>query len=171
VAVEAAPLAVSALAEATSLEEARSLLVSAVETQAQAITGIVRKSVGRLNMPFSGLDFSLAPYPDESRSLGAALERLSGSRVGEPGTLAAVAFIADALDRAQFKRAGFSALFLPVIEDSRLAQRAAEGVLTVGDLLLYCSAGAAGLDAVPLPGDTPADAPAPHRPFGGSIPP
>jgi uncharacterized protein (UPF0210 family) len=61
VAVEAAPLAVSALAEATSLEEARSLLVSAVETQAQAITGIVRKSVGRLNMPFSGLDFSLAP--------------------------------------------------------------------------------------------------------------
>jgi uncharacterized protein (UPF0210 family) len=78
--------------------------------------------------------------------------------VGEPGTLAAVAFIADALDRAQFKRAGFSALFLPVIEDSRLAQRAAEGVLTVGDLLLYCSVGSAGLDAVPLPSDTPADA-------------
>jgi uncharacterized protein len=157
VAVEAAPLAVSALAEATSLAEARSLLISAVETQAQAITGIVRKSVGRL-MPLSGLDFSLAPYPDESRSLGAALERLSGSRVGEPGTLAAAAFLADALDQAHFNRAGFSGLFLPVVEDSRLAQRAAEGVLTVGDLLLYCSAGAAGLDAVPLPGDTPADA-------------
>jgi uncharacterized protein len=158
VGVEAAALAVTALAEATSLGEARARLIAAVETHAQAITTIVRKSVGWFGMRFSGLDFSFAPYPEEARSLAAALERLSGRPVGEHGTLAAAAFLADTLDQAQFKRAGFSGLFLPVIEDSRLAQRAAEGGLTVGDLLLYCSVGSTGLDAVPLPGDTSVDA-------------
>ena len=50
--------------------------------------------------------------------MGTALERLTGGRVGEHGTLAAAAFLADTLDRAQFKRTGFSGLFLPVLEDS-----------------------------------------------------
>ena len=158
VGVEAASLAVGVLAEATSLTDARSRLISEVESHAQVITRLVRTSLGRFGMPFSGLDFSFVPYPDEARSLGAALERLSGSRMGEPGTLAAAAFLADALDRAEYKRAGLSGLSLPVTEDSRLARRAAEGVLTIGDLMLYAGAGGSGPDAVPLPGDTPVEA-------------
>jgi uncharacterized protein (UPF0210 family) len=158
VGVEGASLAVSVVAGAASLAEARSRLISEIESHAQAITRLVRRSLGWFGMRFHGLDFSFVPYPDEARSLGAALERLSGSRVGEPGTLAAAAFLADALDGAQYKRAGFSGLSLPVMEDSRLAQRAAEGVLTLSDLLLYAGAGGVGPDAVPLPGDTPVEA-------------
>jgi uncharacterized protein len=156
--VEAAPLAVTACAEAASLADARSRLIAAVEAHAQTITGLVKKYTGRGGLHFAGLDFSLAPYPDEARSVGTALERLTGGRVGEHGTLAAAAFLADTLDRAQFKRAGFSGLFLPVLEDSRLAQRAAEGVLTVSDLLLYSTVCGAGLDTVPLPGDVSQEA-------------
>jgi hypothetical protein len=46
---------------------------------------------------------------------------------------------------------------LPVLEDSTLAQRAAEGSLTVKDLLLYSAVCGTGLDTVPLPGDISAE--------------
>ena len=158
VGVEAASLAVTACDEATTLADARSRLIAAVEAHAQTITGLVKKYTGRGGLQFAGLDFSLASYPEEGRYLGAALERLTGGRLGEHGTLAATAFLADALDHAQFKRTGFSGVFLPVLEDARLARRAAEGVLTVSDLLLYCSVCGTGLDTLPLPGDISLDA-------------
>ena len=41
---------------------------------------------------------------------------------------------------------------LPLLEDRRLAQRAAEGRFGVQDLLLYSSVCGTGLDVVPLPG-------------------
>ncbi len=156
--LEAAALAVRACAEAETVVEARARLVGAVEAEAARLNRIVRKALGKREVVFSGLDFSFAPYPDEARSLGAALERLTGGRVGEAGTLAAAAFLADALDRAQFKRAGFCGLFLPVLEDAVLAAGAADGALTVNDLLLYSSVCGTGLDTLPLPGDTPAEA-------------
>ena len=42
----------------------------------------------------------------------------------------------------------------PVLEDSVLAKRAAEGMLTIKDALLYSAVCGTGLDTVPLPGDT-----------------
>ena len=42
---------------------------------------------------------------------------------------------------------------MPTLEDSILAQRAAEGTLTVKDLLLYSAVCGTGLDTVPLAGD------------------
>ena len=59
-----------------------------------------------------------------------------------------------ALWQAEFVRAGFSGLFLPVLEDATLARRVAEGSLGVMDLLLYSAVCGTGLDTIPLPGDT-----------------
>jgi uncharacterized protein (UPF0210 family) len=42
----------------------------------------------------------------------------------------------------------------PVLEDSVLAKRAAQGTLTLKDALLYSAVCGTGLDTVPLPGDT-----------------
>jgi uncharacterized protein (UPF0210 family) len=42
----------------------------------------------------------------------------------------------------------------PVLEDSILAERAAEGTLTIKDALLYSAVCGTGLDTIPLPGDT-----------------
>jgi uncharacterized protein (UPF0210 family) len=156
--VEAADLAVTACAEAASLVEARTRLVQAVEEQAQRVVKIARKFGGARGLQFGGIDFSLAPFPEAGRSLGTALERLTGAKIGEHGTLAAAAFLADALDRASIKHAGFTGLFFPVFEDSVLAARAAEGRLAVSDLLLYSSVCGTGLDTIPLPGDVSADA-------------
>jgi len=158
--VEAADLAVTACAEAASLAEARARLIKLIEVEAQKITEVTRKAAGK--MAFAGIDFSLAVYPSTARSLGAALEQLTGGHVGEHGTLAAAAFLADTLDAAvrgaQFKRAGFCGLFLPVLEDAVLAARVAEGTLTVTDLLLYAAVCGTGLDTIPLPGDISAQA-------------
>jgi uncharacterized protein (UPF0210 family) len=156
--VEAADLAVQAVAEAASLADARAGLVRLVEEHAQKITRAARRAGGQHGLRFGGLDFTLAPFPEPARSLGTALERLTGQPAGSHSTLAAAAFLADALDHAKLPRAGFSGLFFPVLEDSVLAARAAEGRLSLSDLLLYSSVCGAGLDTVPLPGDTSVEA-------------
>ena len=69
-----------------------------------------------------------------------------------------MAFVADALDRATFRRVGYSGVFLPVFEDAVLAARAGEGGVTVSDLLLWSGVCGTGLDTVPLPGDVTVEA-------------
>jgi uncharacterized protein (UPF0210 family) len=69
--------------------------------------------------------------------------------------------LTEALGRANFPHTGFSGFMQPVLEDSVLAKRAAEGTLTIKDLLLYSAVCGTGLDTVPLPSDVTADQIAP----------
>ena len=108
----------------------------------------------QFEIAFGGLDFTLAPYPTEAQSLGAAVERLGVRALGLHGSLAGAAFIADAVDRAHYAKTGFNGLMLPLLEDSTLAKRAEQGTLTLKDLLMYSAVCGTGLDTVPLPGDT-----------------
>ena len=156
--VESADLAVTACAEAHSLADARARLIQAIEDHAQRITRAVKRPGSLRGLRFSGIDFTLAPFPEAARSLGTALERLTGQPVGNQGTLAAAAFLADSLDRAKVAHVGFAGLFFPVLEDAVLAARAAEGRLTVSDLLLYSTVCGSGLDTIPLPGDISTEA-------------
>lgn len=159
--IEGATAAVHACTEAATLDEAKELFVARVEIEAHRLTAAAEAALRDTGVRFAGIDFSLAPYPEAGRSLGTAIERLMGGRAGEAGSLAAVAWLASALDEATFARAGFSGLFLPVFEDAVLAARAAEGVLTTADLLLYSTVCGTGLDTVPLPGDLAASEIAP----------
>lgn len=155
-ATESADLAVEAFNGASSLEQARQSLVMAVENHAAEMAAVAGALVSRFKSNFNGIDFTLAPYPQEALSIGTALERLGLPAVGWHGSLAAAAILTDTLDRAEFRRAGFCGLMLPVLEDATLATRAAQGVLTVKDLLLSSAVCGTGLDTVPLPGDTTA---------------
>jgi uncharacterized protein (UPF0210 family) len=155
-ALQAADLAVEAFSQATSLEAARTGLVQAIELHARALEVVARRLEDQLGVKFGGIDFSLAPFPEDALSLGTALESLGVSVLGLHGSLAAAAFLADAMDRANFQRAGFSGLMLPVLEDSILARRSGEGVLGIKDMLLYSAVCGTGLDTIPLPGDTSA---------------
>jgi uncharacterized protein (UPF0210 family) len=152
-AMEAADLAVTAFEQAASLTDARAALIASIETAAAALVPVAESLAAAHAADFRGLDFTPAPFPEEAVSLGAALERLGVPRVGQPGSLAAAAFLADTLDRARLPKVGFNGLMLPVLEDAILARRAAEGTLTLKDLLLYSAVCGAGLDTVPLPGD------------------
>ena len=158
VATEAAELAVDALREVTSPAKARRRLISMIEAHGAAFERLLLPTLTQADTVFLGIDFSLAPYPEPTRSLGAAIEAFGPAAVGAFGSAAACAFLAGCLDQAAFRRTGFCGLFMPVLEDSILAARAANGQLTVTDLLLYSTLCGTGLDTVPLPGDASTDA-------------
>lgn len=155
IATEAADLAVEAFTGAVSIEEARNALVAAIEKHGQALAQVANAHLA--GVKFLGVDFSLAPFPEESLSLATAFERLGVRAIGLHGSLAAAAIITESIDRARFPRTGFSGLMMPVLEDATLARRAAEGTLSVKDVLLYSAVCGTGLDTIPLPGDTTAD--------------
>ncbi len=154
-ATEGADLAVEAFTDAGSVDEARNALVAAIEKNSVALAQITRRNLGEV--AFGGIDFSLAPFPEEAQSLGTAFERLGVPEIGLHGSVATAALITETIDRADFPRAGFSGLMMPVLEDATLAKRAAEGTLTVKDMLLYSAVCGTGLDTIPLPGDTTAE--------------
>jgi hypothetical protein len=155
IATESADLAVQAFENAKTLEEGRHTLVSEITKHGQAITQIAQSLVSS-SLRFGGIDFSLAPFPDDAHSLGHAVEKIGVPKIGLHGSLAAAAILTESIDRADFPHTGFSGFMQPVLEDSVLARRAAEGTLTVKDALLYSAVCGTGLDTVPLPGDTTA---------------
>ena len=157
IATEAADLAVGAFTKASKITDGQWAMISKVEKRAKELALVGDALSRRFSIVFGGIDFSLAPFPSETASIGAALERMGVPKVGLHGSLAGVAILTEILERARFPKAGFSGLMLPVMEDPVLARRAADGTLTVKDLLLYSAVCGTGLDTVPLPGDaTPA---------------
>ncbi|HEX7975447.1 MAG TPA: DUF711 family protein, partial [Anaerolineales bacterium] len=147
---------VRAVTSAASLAEARQGLIDALEQTTRRLNGVARGVEAESGVRFGGLDCSLAPFPEKELSFGTAMERLGLPAAGLHGSMAAAAFFADALDRARFPRAGFNGLMMPVLEDATLALRSEAGILTVKDLLLFSAVCGAGLDTVPLPGNTTA---------------
>jgi uncharacterized protein len=150
-AIDGASLAVEVFGSSHTLEEASADLIHQVEDHASRLESIARSHSG--SMHFLGIDFTLAPYPESSRSIGEALERLGVPAFGGAGSLAASAFLMSALDQAHYTRTGFNGLMLPVLEDNILAQRAADGSLSIQKLLLYSCVCGTGLDCIPLPGN------------------
>lgn len=158
IATESADLAVSAFESAKTLEEGRNALIAEVTKHGQAVSQIAHSlRSGPPSSSFLGIDFSLAPFPDDTHSLGHAVERLGVPRIGLHGSLTAAAILTEAIDRADFPHTGFSGFMQPVLEDSVLARRAAEGTLTIKDALLYSAVCGTGLDTIPLPGETSAE--------------
>jgi uncharacterized protein (UPF0210 family) len=156
-ATESADLAVEAFAGASTLSQARAELLQRVERDAAALLAAAETTTARTGVRFGGIDFSMAPFPEQARSLAHALESLGLPALGHAGSVAAAAFLTDTLDRARVPRTGFSGLFLPVLEDDVLARRSAEGLLGINDLLLLSGVCGTGLDTVPLPGDITVD--------------
>ncbi len=151
-AIECADAVVSAFKGQTSLAAARSQMLASMNGFAAQIEELFRSSQPD-GIQFLGFDFSPAPYPENGCSLGGGVEAVLSGSIGPAGSLAAAAVIADTLDQGAWLHAGFNGLMLPVLEDSILALRAAQGVLSVKDLLLYSTVCGTGLDTVPLAGD------------------
>jgi uncharacterized protein len=155
--LEAANLFVEIFNSAISIAEARTNLVRAVEDIGRKLDTIALALSQQYGIAFGGLDFSTAPFPIAEISTANAIEQLGVEKFGAHGTLFAAALITDTLRHSNFNRAGFSGLFLPVMEDSVLALRNSEGLYTSDSLLLYSTVCGTGLDMIPLPGDISTD--------------
>ncbi len=152
-ATQAADMAVRAFQREQSLVEGASNLTKEIEREGQKLGAIGKEIAEEQDIQFGGIDFSLAPFPEDSDSLGYAMEKMGVPSVGMNGSLTAAAILTSAIQAADYPRTGFNGLLLPPLEDSVLAKRAADGVLTVNDLLLYSAVCGTGLDTVPLAGD------------------
>lgn len=152
-AMECADEAVAAFTQAGSVEEGRRILLERLERAAVTLLPLCQHAAQKHQVQFVGFDFSPAPFPEDWCSLGNSLELMGFGQLGGSGSLAAAALIADTLDRGTWPKVGFNGLMLAVMEDSVLAARAAQGTLTINDLLLYSAVCGTGLDTIPLPGD------------------
>ena len=157
IAWQAADLAVDAFEASGTIAEARQRLLELVEREGRRVAATATLLAEQHGIGFGGIDLSLAPHTDAATSIGAAFERLGVDVFGAPGTLFVASLITDVLRRADLPRTGYSGLMLPVLEDIVLGRRAAEGMYTVNDLLLYSAVCGLGLDVVPLPGETGID--------------
>ena len=150
---EASALAVQATAgDGPALPRLTALIEGHDARIAAALAGLADAT----GVAFSGCDWSLAPHPDSERSIGRAIEALSGVPFGAWGTLAAVRGLTAAVKAARVRHLGFSGVMLPVLEDAVLAQRNTEQRYTLRDLLAFSAVCGTGLDTIPLPGDVAA---------------
>lgn len=151
--LESANVVAEALATQRDPGPARQAVETSLGDHARAIERVARAIVVETGWQYLGLDLSPAPLKDAS--IAAAFESFTGSRIGSPGSLTIASILTQALRGIAVKQAGYSGLMLPVLEDSRLAQRWSEGALKLDDLLAYSAVCGTGLDVVPLPGDVP----------------
>ncbi|NLG99109.1 MAG: DUF711 family protein [Chloroflexi bacterium] len=156
-AMECADVAYSEIRKARTLAEARENILETLESEGVKLASTGNHLAQEFDADFRGIDFSLAPFPEVWCSLGASLEALGLPALGMSGSLAAAAFLADTLDRGSWTKTGFNGMMMPVLEDSQLAARSAEGTFGVHHLLMYSAVCGTGLDTVPLPGDASAE--------------
>jgi hypothetical protein len=149
--LESASLVYEIIADLKQPAQAESVLrtrlnevLQPLERQAQAFAQLEQ-------CRYLGIDPSPAPGLD--RSIGAAVESLSGEPFGSAATLQACAQLTGALKSLAIQSCGYTGLFLPVLEDEVLAQRALEERYGLQQLLLYSTVCGSGLDTIPLAGD------------------
>jgi len=82
-----------------SLSQVRDTLVESLQHHAGRLEETARALEREQGVHFGGIDFSPAPFPDDSISLGAAIEWLGSPQLGLHGSLAAAAVLAEAIDR------------------------------------------------------------------------
>jgi uncharacterized protein (UPF0210 family) len=151
IAMQSANVVATAFEGSQDLDTAKQRLTQALGDQARAVEAQAQRIDRDTGWAYAGID--LTPAPLKEVSIGAALENLTTLPFGSSGTLTAAATITAVVKSIQVKQTGYSGLMLPILEDSRLAQRWSEGQISIDALLAYSAVCGTGLDAVPLPGD------------------
>lgn len=120
-----------------------------------------REVAKKLGVEFGVVDLSLAPTPRIGDSVGEILQTMGITKIGAPGSTAAIALLNDAVKKgglfASSSVGGLSGAFIPVSEDQALSRAVADGSLTLEKLEAMTSVCSVGLDMVVVPGDVDAE--------------
>ncbi len=139
--------------KSSTLYESKDLLKKKNLEIYNVLVSICEKLSKKHDIGFYGIDFSPAPFPKLTRSIGYALEKLNFEYFGSHGMLAAIALIHACIPLDKEKVIGFSGFMQPVLEDYVIAKSLSENKFNLDTLLLYSTMCGTGLDCVPLPGD------------------
>jgi uncharacterized protein len=149
--LESANVVAEAFRNATDIDAARQKLTNMLTIEASEIERHANRIDMETGWAYVGIDLSPAPLKDVS--IGAAIENLIAQPFGSAGTLTAAATITAAVKAVPVKQTGYNGLMLPILEDSRLAERWSQGHVSLEGLLSYSAVCGTGLDTIPLPGD------------------
>jgi uncharacterized protein (UPF0210 family) len=151
IAMEGAGLVGEIFAKYHDPGEAEQYLSEALQKYTKEVETVAMQIAAKSGWTYQGIDATPAPLGD--KSIGGAIESFTGGPFGSSGTLTASGIITRAVQSTSVKRAGYSGLMIPVMEDTILARRWAEGTYSLDSILAYSAVCAGGVDTVPLPGD------------------
>jgi uncharacterized protein (UPF0210 family) len=151
--LQSADVVETAFQAADGLDDAARLLTAELHTTLTPVAALGLQVATHFGWRYLGTDVSPAPMADVS--IARAFEHLGLGPFGSTGTLSIATMTTRALARVHVGQCGFSGLMFPVLEDTVLGQRNAEGRFGIQDLLLFSAVCGTGLDTVPIPGDTP----------------
>ncbi|HKF24602.1 MAG TPA: DUF711 family protein [Candidatus Acidoferrum sp.] len=151
VGLESANIVEAAFKGATDVETAKRRLSDMLRDEATEVERHAERVDMETGWRYMGIDLSPAPLKDVS--IASAVEELIEQPFGSAGTLTAAGTITAAIKAVDVKQTGYNGLMLPILEDTRLAERWSEGRVSMEGLLSYSSVCATGLDTIPLPGD------------------
>ncbi|BDC19496.1 DUF711 family protein [Acidianus sp. HS-5] len=114
---------------------------------------LIGSAVSReMGVAFGSVDLSLAPSPKVGDSVAGIIEAMGIEKMGGHGSLSALAILMDAIKKggsmATSHVGGLSSAFIPVSEDSIMAERALEGYVDFFTLLALSSVCNSGIDMV-----------------------
>ena len=151
VGTQAANLFMRVCSKVEDFQLAEQALLEAYSAELESIEKVCLMIQENTGWKFEGIDPTPAQWGDDS--IGTAVESLTNAPFGSPGTLAACRTMTRVIKRVPVKQTGYRGLFLPVMEDATLAQRAYDH-FGLSALLSYSAVCGTGLDAVAIPGDT-----------------
>jgi uncharacterized protein len=153
--LESANEVAAAFRDAPDIATARRRLIDSLFQLSSATEAVALRVDSERGWTYLGLD--LSPAPSRNASIGAAIENLSKQPFGTSGTMTSVAVITSAIKEIGLRKAGYSGLMLPVLEDPIVAERWNAGLVSMDALMSYSAVCGTGLDTIPLPGDTTVD--------------
>jgi uncharacterized protein (UPF0210 family) len=150
--LEAANVAMDVFARDRDPRTAAKSLTEALALHDRAVEAAAMKAAAGSGWTYAGIDPT--PAPGGQSSIGAAIESFIGAPFGSPGTETAAAIITRAVKDVPVKQTGYSGLMIPVLEETVLTRRWTEGTYGLDSIMAYSAVCAAGVDTVPLAGDT-----------------
>ena len=151
IAMEGANVVAGVFAQYHDPREAEQHLSEAFAKYTNEAEAVAKQVASNTGWTYEGIDATPAPLGDIS--IAGAIESFIGGPFGSSGTLTASGIITRAVQSISAKRTGYSGLMIPVMEDTQLARRWAEGTFNLDSILAYSAVCAGGVDTVPLPGD------------------
>jgi len=130
-------------------------LTKQLTVHAKVAEAVGRRVAASNGWSFMGVDPTPAPRPGVS--IGAAIEKYTGTPFGSSGTMTAALVITTAVKAVPVQQIGYSGLMMPVMEDPELSLRWSQGAVNIDNLLAYSAVCGTGLDTIPLPGNVTVD--------------
>lgn len=141
-----------------TLDEIRDDIVKTSVPMIRKIDETAKAIAEKHSIVYSGIDASLAPYPEKGSSVAMLIESLGLRRIGSNGTLFLTSFLTDTIreiiDKSSIKSTGFNGVMYSLLEDEFMGKGNDLKLFSIDSLISYSAVCGCGIDMVPLPGDT-----------------